>query len=164
MSYLEELFSLKGKVAIVTGAARGNGAAIAIGLQKAGATVIAVDIIPSENKELKTYFCDITQRQDLEELVETTLKNHGKIDILVNNAGVSLGTDQEYYPIENWDKTMAVNLTAAFNLINLVLEPMKNSGGGSIINITSLNAELAFPGNPAYMASKFMRQDKVELF
>jgi len=154
MSYLEELFSLKGKVAIVTGAARGNGAAIAIGLQKAGATVIAVDIIPSKNKEIKTHFCDITQKKDLKELIENILNSYSKIDILVNNAGISLGTNQEIYPTENWDKTIAVNLTAAFNLTNMVLEPMKSAGGGSIINITSLNAELAFPGNPAYMASK----------
>tara|TARA_A100001391_G_scaffold184779_2_gene152888 strand:- start:2213 stop:2956 length:744 start_codon:yes stop_codon:yes gene_type:complete len=154
MSYLEELFSLKGKVAIVTGAARGNGAAIALGLHKAGANVIVVDVIPSINKELKTYFCDITQRQDLEELVETTLKNHGKIDILVNNAGISLGTDQEFYPTENWDKTLAVNLTAPFNLTKMVLDSMKSQGAGSIINITSLNAELGFPDNPAYVASK----------
>ena len=154
MSYIEELFSLEGRVAVVTGASRGNGAAIAIGLQKAGATVVAIDIIPSENKEIETHLCDITQKKDLEELVENILNSYSRIDILVNNAGISLGTDQKVYPTEKWDKTMAVNLTAAFNLMNLVLEPMKNSGGGSIINITSLNAELAFPGNPAYMASK----------
>lgn len=154
MSYIEDLFSLKGKVAIVTGAARGNGGAIAVGLQNAGATVVAVDIIPSENKEIQTYFCDITQNDSLEELVESTLKKYNKIDILVNNAGISLGSEEELYPTENWDRTMAVNLTAPFSLTKMVLEPMIKNGGGSIINITSLNAELGFPDNPAYIASK----------
>tara|TARA_Y100001963_G_scaffold160007_1_gene266985 strand:- start:3976 stop:4719 length:744 start_codon:yes stop_codon:yes gene_type:complete len=154
MSYLENLFSLEGKVAIVTGGARGNGAAIASGLRQAGATVVAVDIIPAVDTQTKIYFGDITQESDLKELIETTLKKHQKIDILVNNAGVSLGADQEFYPTDSWSRTMAVNLTAPFNLTKMVLPSMKENGGGSIINITSLNAELGFPDNPAYIASK----------
>ncbi len=153
MSFIENLFSLQGKVAIVTGSARGNGKAIAEGLLSAGATVVAVDIIEQEIG-CKKVLCDITDTKQLNNLVQNTIEEYGKIDILVNNAGVSLGSEDEEYPDHLWEKTLDVNITAPFRLTKLVSEHMKGQNSGSIINITSLNAELAFPNNPAYMASK----------
>ena len=153
MSYVEKLFSLQGKVAIVTGSARGNGKALAEGLINAGATVIGLDKIDQE-LDCETVKCDILDIHQLSKIVDSIIKRHGKIDILVNNAGVSFGSDLDKYPDHLWTKTLAVNITAPFRLTNLVAKHMKKNSSGSIINITSLNAELAFPGNPAYMASK----------
>lgn len=153
MSYLQELFSLENRVAIVTGAARGNGKAIALGLKGAGAHVVAVDVLENDIG-CDMYYCDITKNSDLTALVEYVIYKYGKIDILVNNAGVSLGGDFSSYPEEAWTKTYEVNLKAPFELTKLVAEHMKKSKAGSIINITSLNAELAFPDNPAYMTFK----------
>ena len=158
MKILERLFSLEGKVAIVTGGARGNGKAIAQGLSEAGADVILVDIIEELadtacELDCEAYSCDITDSDSLRELVEYVLNKFHKIDIIVNNAGVSISADFLSYPADAWEKTYRVNLKAPFELIQLAAEHMKGNGG-SIINITSLNGELAFPDNPAYVAFK----------
>ena len=139
------MFSLENKVAVVTGSARGNGKAIADGFKKFGATVIGLDIIESDDSIL----CDITNQDE----VKTHLDKLDKIDILVNNAGVTYVSDFVNYPDEFWDKTYEVNLKAPYKLIQNVAPKMKKNGG-SIINITSLNAELAFPDNPAYVSFK----------
>jgi len=156
VNYVESLFSLKGKTAIVTGAARGNGRAIAEGLYNAGANVVFVDVIAESLKgEVEDYFtCDVADKQSLEKLVNFVLKKYEKIDILVNNAGVSFGHDLLEYPDEYWNKTYEVNLKGPYELIKLVARSMKEQKSGTIINITSLNAELAFPDNPAYVAFK----------
>ena len=153
MTYLDTLFSLKNKIAVVTGAARGNGKAIALGLKNAGATVVAVDVVENDIG-CDMYYCDITDTSALSELVTYIIDKYGKIDILVNNAGVSYTSDFSDYPEELWEKTYKVNLKAPFELTQLVAEHMRKSKAGSIINVTSLNAELAFPDNPAYMAFK----------
>jgi len=160
MKYIENLFSLAGKVAIVTGAARGNGRAIANGFSKAGADVVLVDTLFEEGvvaaKEVGADFflCDITDENKLSELVEYVLKKYKKIDILVNNAGVSFSQEFSSYSSEIWNNTYKVNLLAPFELMKLVSRSMKEQRSGSIINITSLNAELAFPDNPAYVTFK----------
>tara|TARA_Y100000034_G_scaffold133841_1_gene200596 strand:- start:485 stop:1225 length:741 start_codon:yes stop_codon:yes gene_type:complete len=153
MSYIEDLFSLQGKIAIVTGSARGNGRAIAEGLNNAGATVIGIDIAKQE-LDCETITCDILDFHKLSKVIDSIVEQHDKIDILVNNAGVSFGNSGDTYPDNLWIKTLATNVTAPFRLTNLVAKYMKENNSGSIINITSLNAELAFPNNPAYMASK----------
>ena len=150
MSYLDDLFSLRGKVAIVTGASRGNGKAIADGFALAGATVYNLDIIEDDNAKVKFVNCDITKDQDLEYNVDMIIKNEGRIDILVNNAGITRSS----YSDASWDDTYRVNLRAPFVLSRLVLEHMKSLSSGTIINITSLNSELAFPDNPAYVSFK----------
>ena len=139
------MFSLENKIAVVTGSARGNGKAIADGFKKFGATVIGLDIIESDDSIL----CDITNQDE----VKTHLDKLDKIDILVNNAGVTYVSDFVNYPDEFWDKTYEVNLKAPYKLIQNVAPKMKKNGG-SIINITSLNAEIAFPDNPAYVSFK----------
>ena len=139
------LFSLDSKVALVTGAANGNGKAIASGFKEAGASVISLDL---ENADV---VCDVTDYDKM----EVVLSSLDKVDILVNNAGVTYPAPFLSYPDDEWDRTYEVNLIAPFKLMQLVGEKMKtNKCGGSIINITSLNAELAFPDNPAYMAFK----------
>ena len=141
-----ELFSLKSKVAVVTGSARGNGKAIADGLRDFGATVIGLDVIEDENSIL----CDITNQEE----VNRCLEDYPIVDILVNNAGVSFPGTFLDYPDDLWEETYRVNLKAPFNLMQNIAKKMKDNSGGSIINITSLNSELAFPDNPSYVSFK----------
>jgi NAD(P)-dependent dehydrogenase (short-subunit alcohol dehydrogenase family) len=163
-NYLEDLFSLRGRVAVVTGAARGNGRAIAEALGRAGAKVALVDLLPdvettaaelaAEGVETAGIVTDITAPDQRERLAAEVTQRLGAADILVNNAGVSFPHQGLDYPDELWNKTYSVNLLAPFKLSCLFGQAMKDAGRGSIINITSLNAELAFPDNPPYVAFK----------
>jgi NAD(P)-dependent dehydrogenase (short-subunit alcohol dehydrogenase family) len=162
--YLENLFSLRGRVAVVTGAARGNGRALAEALGRAGARVALVDLLPdveqtasalaAEGVEAAAFVTDITDPGQRESLRSLVADRFGAADILVNNAGVSFSHQGLDYPDDLWNKTYNVNLLAPFKLSCLFGQMMKTARRGSIINITSLNAELAFPDNPAYVAFK----------
>lgn len=165
MKYIENLFSLSGKVAIVTGAARGNGKAISESLLKAGASVLLVDILEkklvetttifrSEKLDASQFICDIADTKSLNSLIKYIKQNYDKIDILVNNAGLTISGELFNYSLSDWEKTYRVNLRAPFELSKNISKIMKQNKSGSIINITSLNAELAFPDNPAYVAFK----------
>lgn len=154
-----KFFSLSGKVAIVTGTSRGNGATIARALIGAGAlvyclqrTATAENTIKSPNA--KTRVVDVTDSQNLAKVVNSIAEESGRIDILVNNAGITIGNPSENYKIEDWDKTFDTNLRAVFVLSQLVALHMAKKKSGVIVNITSINAEQGFPGNPAYVASK----------
>jgi NAD(P)-dependent dehydrogenase (short-subunit alcohol dehydrogenase family) len=165
MSYVDELFSLHGRVAVVTGAARGNGRAIAEALGRAGADLLLVDLDAEELARTSAAFADsglrvtafagdIADEEARARLGAALREKFGKIDILVNNAGVSLPHNALDYPDEAWNRTYAVNLHAPFKLSMQFGKMMAAAQRGSIINITSLNAELAFPNNPAYIACK----------
>ena len=165
MSYLEQLFSLEGKVAVVTGSARGNGKAMAEALLRAGATVILCDILGDELKEIAEqfkaeklntmmYVCDLANKSEINGLINFIKNNVERVDILVNNAGVTFSNSLLDYPDEYWDRTYRINLLAPFILSKEIGKIMKKQKSGVIINITSLNAELAFPDNPAYVAFK----------
>ena len=146
-SYFDTLFGLHGKVAIVTGAARGNGAEIAHALREAGATVYTCDVLEvfSENH----WVFDITDSTTLRAFVDYIQDQEERLDILVNNAGITLAGDSD----KSFDETYNINLKPCLRLMRWCSEYMKETGG-SIINITSLNSELAFNNNPAYMAMK----------
>lgn len=148
---MTNLFSLQDTIAVVTGAARGNGHAIAIGFEKAGATILAVDIQQSDFK-----LCvegDISQEYTLEKIECILDKLKFENLVLVNNAGITRPSPSPY-PRQDWDSTIQVNLTAPFLLIERLIPSFKKIRKGSIINITSLGAERAFPNNPSYIASK----------
>jgi 2-dehydro-3-deoxy-D-gluconate 5-dehydrogenase len=159
-----EKFSLDGKVAIVTGAARGNGKAIAEGLLEAGATVYFVDKLKPDleetvqrlkNEKAKMIVADLSIRAELNAIAPLVFKNEGRIDILVNNAGVTAVQPSEEHTEENWDKVVLINLKVPFLLSQSVARFMIEKGeGGSIINITSLGAELGLGSVPGYTASK----------
>jgi len=162
-SYVSNLFSVEGKVAIVTGGASGNGRAISEGLLNAGASVVIVDNNPvllsqaldtfsEQQHRLAILKEDITHENAEKRIVDFAIEQFGEVNILINNAGVSF-PKEENYPKDLWEKTFDVNLKGPFLLMREVANAMK-SNGGSIINITSLNSELAFPNNPAYVASK----------
>jgi len=165
MNYLEELFSLKNKVALVSGSARGNGKAMAEALLRAGATVFIFDVLDKELKntyeqfkkeklDAKMYICNLEKKSEINGLLRFVKSKTDKVDILVNNAGVTFSKPIFDYPEEYWYKTHNVNLFAPFILSKEIGKMMKKQKSGTIINITSLNAELAFPDNPAYVAFK----------
>ena len=145
------MFDLKGTLVIVTGAAKGNGKAISGALNKAGATVIEVDSLKINN-ELSVNG-DLQEKSTIDEIIRVTTENKSKSLVLVNNAGITRPSKYPY-PKEYWDETIKINLTVPFMLIEALIPDFKTKKNGSIINITSLGAEMAFPDNPAYMAAK----------
>jgi len=149
---------LKGKVAIVTGASRGIGKAIAIGFAKEGAEVVVAARTESENEklpgtiyktveEIKVFGrralpirCDVTDESSVNEMVEKTTREFGRIDVLVNNAGVAFYYPVVETPLRRWEIVLRVNLTGAFLCSKAVLPKMTEQRSGSIINISSLAA------------------------
>ena len=164
MSYIESLFSLSSMVIVVTGAARGNGLAMSESFLKAGATVVMVDVLDelshvcdrlrNEGRAACYLQCDVTKDDELDSLINFVKQEHGQLDVLVNNAGVTFGHSLLDYPDELWEATYRVNLRAPYQLCKRVAPIMIKQGHGTIINITSINAELAFPDNPAYISFK----------
>lgn len=164
-AYITKLFSLQGRVAVVTGAARGNGLGIATAVASAGATTWLVDRLEeplesaasrlaAEGCEVRSLCLDLTEADAGARIVAAIDGRDGRLDVLVNNAGISIGGDPLACTLEAWRRTLAVNVEAAFFVSQAAAGLMRKCGGGSIINLTSLNAEQAFPGNPAYVASK----------
>lgn len=156
-----DLFSVENKVVIVTGASRGIGQALADGFLEKGSRVVfvarsaemveRVQRLPSDRT--LAIQCDVGQPESVARICAKTEQKFGRVDVLVNNAAITL-PGAEPYADETWDQTMAVNLRAVFRLSRDVAEIMKRHGGGSIINIASINAGLAFPGNPSYQVAK----------
>src|SRR5258706_7579313 len=131
---------LKGKVALITGAAQGIGLTVAQIFAREGATVIAVDVKPaSDSQGFDVHQLDVSSQADWSRVVESVLAKHGRIDVLVNNAGIvgcyaTLdGTD-----LESWQNVLNVNLTGSFLGIQAVLPSMRSMRKGSIINFSSM--------------------------
>lgn len=151
---MNDIFNLANTVAIVTGAAKGNGLAISKGLADAGANVIGVDVHFNVSYESITQVIgDVTSHEAIDSVKKYVSSLDFKHLVLVNNAGVTFPSDGAY-PLDWWNLTIQVNLTAPFLWIEGLREYFFRNTSGSIINITSLGAERAFPNNPAYIASK----------
>lgn len=157
------MISLKNKVAIVTGAARGIGQSIAIELARFGANVVVSDILPGNTtvnkiKKLrrKAIFVktDISNKQEVSVLINKTIKEFKKIDILVNNAGVFRPSLIENLSEQDWIKTMDINLKGYFLCAQAVIKHMMKKRQGVIINIASVAGLVGYPQAGAYCASK----------
>jgi len=155
------MFNLTGKVAIVTGAARGIGQAIAIELARHGADVVVSDIIPGQatvNKvkalKRKSIYIktDISKKSEVDNLIKETIKKFRKIDILVNNAGIFITGATKTLKEEEWDKTIDINLKGYFLCTQAALKYMKK--GSSIVNISSVAGIGGYAQAAAYCASK----------
>jgi len=158
---MTDLFDLTGKVAIVTGAARGIGQSIAIELARKGADVVVSDIIPGDDtvnqiKKLKRKSIyiktDISKKKEVESLITQTIRQFKKLDILVNNAGIFITGTTLDLSEESWDKTIDINLKGTFLCSQAALRHMKK--GASIINISSVAGIEGSAGGAAYCASK----------
>lgn len=159
----DKLFSLKGRVAVVTGAARGNGEAIARAFLGAGAVVYFLDLLGAELSALRRGLksprarfavADVTDTTAMERVLKGVFARERRLDILVNNAGVTLPETAQTYGADKWARTQAVNLEAPFRISQIAFPFLRRTGGGVIINLTSVYSELGGSNNPAYVASK----------
>ena len=148
--------SLENKVAIVTGAAKGLGASMALLFAAEGAKVIAVDMAPLtyENDNVEFYSLNVTDSAACKALTDYAVEKYGKIDILVNNAGITRDAMTRKMTDDMWDLVIDINLKGVFNLTRYVGPLMEENGGGSIINISSVVGEFGNIGQANYAASK----------
>ena len=154
---------LVGKVALVTGAARGMGASFARAMVAQGASVIVGDFrdeeglaVEAELGEAAMYVhLDVTNRDDWGHVVDAAVARFGKLDVLVNNAGILAVGPVDDFAASEWDRVIAVNLTGAFNGIQVALPAMRSATPGSIINISSTAGLKGYGGLVGYTASKF---------
>lgn len=160
---MDKLFDLKNKVAIVTGASRGLGRSIAVGLAKAGADVVVSDIleasetvkeVEAQGRKALEIRTDVSKEDEVRVLVERAKKTFNKIDILANNAGIFKMSPAEETRTEDWDKTININLKGQFLCAREVSRHMIAQKSGKIINVASIAGIMAFPDSIAYNASK----------
>lgn len=157
---------LKGKVAIITGAGRGIGKAIALKLAENGADIVINDIPGSDyadetKNEIEALGVkaivvrgDVRNKDDVDNLINKTVETFGKIDILVNNAGITRDGLMIRMSEEDWDLVLDINLKGAFNCIKAAARPMMKQRSGSIINIASVVGVMGNAGQANYTASK----------
>lgn len=153
---------LNGQVALVTGAGRGIGKAIALRLQEAGARVVLNDIdegnlrlARAEGIGVDAVVADVSVRSEVQAMVDAVLREHGQLDILVNNAGVEPKASLLQMTDEQWDRTLAVNLTGVFLCTQIAARHMvERGGGGRIIQIASIAGKNWLPNAANYVASK----------
>jgi meso-butanediol dehydrogenase/(S,S)-butanediol dehydrogenase/diacetyl reductase len=168
---------LSGKVALVTGAARGIGRGIAQALARSGADVVVADLgaggdgwtyrlagkreLEETAEELRALgvraqpvACDVSDSGQVEALVDATRQSFGRLDVLVNNAGLVIAGAVSGFDEKDWDRIMAVNLRGVF-LVSRAAIPLLSETSGAIVNIASIAGKRGYPGMAAYCASKF---------
>jgi 3-oxoacyl-[acyl-carrier protein] reductase len=157
--------SLKGKVSLVTGGARGIGKAIADTLVAAGSDIVLIDVLEADLKTAEADLAakgvkalglkaDVTSFESIEKATDEIIEKFGKIDVMVNNAGITRDNLLIGMSDEEWDKVIAVNLKGTFNMIRVVGRQMLRKRSGSIINIASISGHIGTPGQANYAASK----------
>ena len=162
---MENMFSLKGKVALVTGASYGIGFAIAKAFAQAGATIVFNDIkqefvdkglaaYEAEGIKAHGYVCDVTNEEAVNEYIAKVEKEVGVIDILVNNAGIIKRIPMHEMSAAEFRQVIDVDLNAPFIMAKAVIPAMIKKGGGKIINICSMMSELGRETVSAYAAAK----------
>lgn len=161
---------MKNKVAIVTGASSGIGRSAALMYAREGAAVIVsdvnkeggqetVDLILKAGGKAVFEYADVANAKDCENLANSAIKHFGRLDYACNNAGI--GGEQNLtadYSLEGWKQVIDINLNGVFYCMKYQIPLMLKSGGGSIVNMSSILGQVSFPGAPAYVAAKHALQ------
>lgn len=164
-AYLESLFGLNGQVAVIIGGAGALGLCLSSGLGKAGAKIVVADVnelacqkaveqLSQEGIEAIWTTVNVTDKNSLRLLLAEALKLTGKVDMLVNCAGINVGNSFLDVDAEQWDKILSVNLKGTMLSCQVFIESMLQTGGGSILNIGSVNSDRPLSRVFAYAASK----------
>ncbi|MBC7899179.1 MAG: glucose 1-dehydrogenase [Saprospiraceae bacterium] len=159
--HIKELFDLTGKTAIVTGGSRGIGKEMAEALAEAGANLMlcarraewldeTVNEFRANNFNVAGKVCDVVNPEEVQAVVDETVRTFGKVDILINNAGTSWGAMPEDMPLEKWKQVIDINLTGCFLFAQAAGREMLNQNNGSIINITSIAGMTSSANGPFY--------------
>ncbi|MGI8494002.1 MAG: SDR family NAD(P)-dependent oxidoreductase, partial [Pyrinomonadaceae bacterium] len=159
--HIRDLFDLTGKTAIITGGSRGLGKEMAEGLAEAGASLMlcarreewlveTLEEFRAKGFRAEGKTCDVSKPDEIQSVVDETVKTFGKIDILINNAGISWGAMPEDMALEKWQKVIDVNLTGCFLMAQAVGREMLKNKSGSIINITSIAGLTSSANGPFY--------------
>ena len=165
---VKQLFDLTGKTAIVTGGSRGIGKEMAEGLAEAGASLmlcarraewleVTVKEFEAKGFRVEGRVCDVAKADQIQVVVDETVRQFGAVDILINNAGTSWGAMPEDMPLEKWQQVIDVNLTGCFLFAQSVGREMLKQNSGSIINIASIAGLTSSANGPfyaGYVASK----------
>lgn len=167
--HIQKLFDLTGRVAVVTGGGRGLGKFVALGLAEAGADVVVASrkvqnceqvagAIRAIGRRALAVACDLEKVGDARGLIDRTVGAFGRVDIVVNNGGVTWGAPTLQFPLDRWDRVMAVNVRGSFVVAQQAAPHMIKQGGGKIINVASVMGLIGFPEDAqpavAYNASK----------
>jgi 3-oxoacyl-[acyl-carrier protein] reductase len=158
------MFELTGKVALVTGASRGIGRAIAVALAARGAHVVAaargnnadatVEAIRAAGGSATAVSADVTDAASVEAMLAAALQHNGRLDILVNNAGIARDQLMLRMKRADWDEVLGTNLTAAFTVVQAALKPMIRQRAGRIVSIGSVVGQMGNAGQANYAASE----------
>ena len=160
-----DLFDLSGRVAVVTGGNGGIGLGMALGMARAGATIVVAGRDAAKNADAVTQIeraggrataipVDVLHEDSIRAMIAATVKAHGRLDILVNNAGMSIRKQPEAYSLAEWHTVLDSNLTSAFLCSHAAYPELKKAGAGKIINIGSMMSIFGAPFATAYAASK----------
>lgn len=156
---------LRGKVALITGASKGLGKAMALALGAAGVNLALVSrdkkLLDETAKEtsatgvkVAAFQCDVTSEKQIQDLEKAVLKEIGAPQILINNAGINIRKNLVDFTLEEWNQVMETNLTGVFLVCRAFVPHMKGKGYGRIISMTSMMSHVALPGRTAYCSSK----------
>src|SRR4051794_1678434 len=156
---------LAGKTALVTGASKGLGKAMALALGKAGARLVLVSrnleqtqatakAIQAEGGAAEAFQADLTDEQQVAKFASDVTSKVGNVHILINNAGINIRKAVTDFTLAEWNQVQNTNLTSVFLMCRAFVPQMKGQGYGRIINMTSIMSHIALPGRSAYAASK----------
>ena len=154
------MMDLTDKVVLVSGGARGIGAAVARATVAAGGKVVIGDVLDEDGRNLADELgaaaayvhLDVTDPATWDVAVATAVERYGRLGALVNNAGIAGLGPIDAYPRDAWDRIIAVNLTGVFNGIQAAVPALQQAGGGSIVNVSSVAGLQGIPSSPGYVA------------
>jgi NAD(P)-dependent dehydrogenase (short-subunit alcohol dehydrogenase family) len=164
MSTTPNPFDLTGKTALITGASKGLGKAMALSLSRAGASIALVSRDQAKLAEVQSeiaahgtseiFVADVRQESQVEQLEKDVSSRLGKINILINNAGINIRKNLIDFTLDEWQSVMDTNLTSVFLMCRAFVPHMKGTGYGRILNLTSIMSHVSLPQRTAYSASK----------